>query len=156
MKKLFLALILMAGVSLAQTNGLSVGAGTIWTDSLGYQSGDEAGEAADSVWILDTKFSKSWYRIFVEGDAYSEADSFYYQHGTIRYSQSGAAVDTMWGSWGTVKDSVWNDINVMINNVVGKDFLLFSPIHQLLRFTLLNHRGNEDERNVVITIQAVR
>ena len=153
MKKLILTLVLLTGYAFGQTNGISVGAGTVWTDTLGYTTLDET---SDSVLTLDTRFSKDWYRIIVDGNANSPVDSFYYQHGTVRYSQAGAPVDTMWGSWGAVKDSAWGDINTMINNSVGKDFLLFSPVHQLLRFTLLNHRGGLAGRNCVITIQAIK
>jgi len=154
MKKLILALLIMvAGISFAQTKGLSVGAGTVWTDTLGYTN---LSETSDSVLILDTRFSKDWYRIIMDGNTNAQADSVYYQHGTVRYSEANAAVDTMWGSWGTVKDSVWGSINVMVNNTVGKDFLIFSPIHQLLRFTLFNYRAAIPGRNCVITIQAVK
>ena len=153
MKKLIILIMLMAGFALGQTNGVTVGAGTVWTDTLGYTT---LSETSDSVLILDTRFSKDWYRIFVKGNATSEADSFYVQHGSVRYDQAGTAQDTVWGSWATVKDSAWSDHNTMINNTVGKDFLLFSPIHQLLKFTLLNYRAAEADRNCVISIQAIK
>ena len=149
-------MILMSISVFAQTRGTSEGAGYIWTDSLGYQSGDEAGVAADSAFIIDVRFSKSWYRIFVAGNANSPVDSFYLQLGSVRYNEGGVAQDTTWGSWTLVKDSVWGDINTMINNVVGKDFLVFSPIAQLMKYALLNDRATLNTRNVVITIQAIK
>ena len=153
MKKLILILILFAGISFAQTNGKEIGGGTVWTDSLGYTN---LSETSDSVLTLNMNFSQAWYRIFLKGNANAQADSIYYQHGSVRYSQAKAAVDTVWGSWGTVRDSAWTASNIMINNTVGKDFLLFSPIHQLLRFTLLNYRAAIPTRNCVITIQAIK
>ncbi len=160
MRKLILALlILMAGVSLAQVSGepfyrgKTIGGGTVWSDTLSYTT---AATPSDSSIIFNVNFSHSWYRIFVEGNANAQADSFYVQYGSVRYNQGGVAVDTVWGSWATVKDSVWSDINTMINNTVGKDFLLFSPIAQLLRFTLLNYRAAIPTRSCRITIQAIK
>ena len=168
MKKLILILMLFAGISFAQTNGKEIGGGTVWTDSLGYTTYPDTAasidgafiadsiDISDSVLVIDMNFSQAWYRIFLKGNANAQADSIYYQHGSVRYSQAKAAVDTVWGSWGTVRDSAWTASNIMINNTVGKDFLLFSPIHQLLRFTLLNYRAAIPTRNCVITIQAVK
>ena len=151
MKKLILAILLLTGVSFAQTGGVSISGNSIWTDSLGY--GTVA--TSDSVWILKNDFSYEWYRIFVEGNANSPVDSFVVQAGTIRYNEkTKAAVDTIWGSFATVKDSAWGSINTMINNTVGKDFTLFNPAAQLLKFSLLNHRGGLVTRNVTITINA--
>jgi len=151
MKELILILVLLiAGFTLAQTKGKQIGGGTVWTDSLGY--GTVA--TSDSVWILNTNFAHGWYRIFVEGNANSPVDSFIVQAGTVRYDESRDAQDTIWGSYCALKDSAWGDLNVMINNSVGKDFLMFVPMAQLLRFSLLNHRGGLVTRNSVITINA--
>jgi len=154
MKKLIFLIILLAGVTFAQRERVAeVSNGVIWNDTLSYTT---ASEPSDSVWIVDTRFSQAWYRVFFEGNANAQADSVYYQHGTIRYDQAEAKVDTIWGSWGAVKDSAWGDINTMINNTVGKDFLLFSPIHQLLRFSLLNYRAAIPTRTLEITLQAIK
>ncbi len=149
-----LILMLFTSMAFAQTGGKLVGGGVVWTDSLGYGT---AGTAVDdSVIVLDVNFANSWYKIIVEGNANAQADSFAVQSGSVRYSQGGKAIDTVWGSWMAVKDSAWGDINTMINNTVGKDFLLFSPVVQLLKFTLLNYRAAIPTRNCVITIQAVK
>ncbi len=154
MKKLIIFLILFIPLCMqAQTKGKAIGDGYVWTDSLGYTNLDET---SDSVLILDTRFSQAWYRIFVKGNATAQADSFYVQHGSVRYDQGGEPQDTVWGSWSPVQDSLFNSIHTMVNNTVGKDFLLYSPIHQLLRFTLLNYRAAIPARNCVITIQAVK
>ena len=160
MRKLILALlILMAGVSLAQVSGepfyrgKTIGGGTAWSDTLSYTN---AATPSDSVIVFNVNFSHSWYRIFVEGNANSSVDSFYVQHGSVRYDIGGNAVDTVWGSWSTAKDSVWGDINTMVNNTVGKDFLLFSPVAQLLRFTLLNFRADLVTRSLRLTIIAIK
>jgi len=158
MKKLILLVLLMAGFTLGQSsgepffNGKQIGGGTVWSDTLSYNNG--AG-TSDSVLIFNVNFSHDWYRFIAEGDTNTLADSFYVEHGSVRYDIGGSAVDTIWGSWATVKDSVWGDINTMINNTVGKDFLLFSPVAQLLRFTLLNHRGSSPNRSVRLTIQGI-
>lgn len=159
MKKLILFLILMAGVSLAQVagepfyRGKTIGGGTVWSDTLSYTT---AATPSDSVIIFDVNFSHNWYRFFIEGNANSPVDSFYTEHGSIIYDIGGAAIDTFWGSWSMVKDSVWGDINTMINNTVGKDFLLFSPVAQLLRFTLLNYRATLPTRTLLLSISAVK
>lgn len=153
MKKLILALVIgVTFISFAQTTGKAVGSGYVWTDSLGYGSV----AASDSVWIINLNFSNGWYRVFFEGNTNSPVDSVYLQLGSIRYNQAKVAVDTVWGSWTTLKDSVWGDINTMVNNTVGKDFLVFSPVAQLARFTLLNDRITLVTRNSVLTLQAVR
>lgn len=154
MKKLILFLILFIPLCMqAQTNGKSTGGGYVWTDTLGYTNLDET---EDSILVINMNFSKGWIHIFVEGNATAQADSFYVQAGSVRYTQAGAATDTVWGSWAALKDSAWNDTNIMINNTVGKDFLLFRPVTQLLRFTLLNFRAGIPTRNCVLTIQALR
>ncbi len=154
MKKLVLFLILMVGVSFAQRERIAaIGNGVVYNDTLSYTT---AAEPSDSMWIIDTKFNNDWYRFFLKGNANSPVDSVYYQHGTINYDQAEVAVDTFWGSWGAVKDSSWTDINTMINNTVGKDFILFSPIHQLLRFAILNHRGSLPTRTIEVTLQATK
>jgi len=61
MKKLFLILLMLSGMTFAQTLGVSVGGGTVWTDSLGYTN---LNETSDSVLILDLKFSKGWIHLF--------------------------------------------------------------------------------------------
>ena len=160
MKKLILMLILLAGVSFAQTTdsgirGIDEGFATIYTDSIGYGTAGTAGD--DSVLIIGTQSAHSWYRVFVEGNSNSPVDSFYVQAGIIRHGgYLNPRVDTVWGSWMAVKDSAWGDINTMINNTVGKDFLLFTPMAHILKFTLLNHRATLTTRNCTITVQALR
>ncbi len=158
MKKLIITLVfLLIGITQAQTGGVAIGDASVWTDSVGYGTG-AAGTptASDSVWILKTDFSYEWYRIFVKGNANSTVDSVKIQAGTIRYYNSGNAKDTIWGSWATLKDSVWGSVNTIVNNTVGKDYTLFNPAAQLLKFSLLNYRLAKPLRNVVITINAVK
>ena len=155
MKKLLAILILsisLIGIGNAQTTGKLVSSGTVWTDSLGY--GVVA--TSDSVWILDVNFAYDWFRIFVEGNANSAVDSIIVQAGSVRYNESKAAVDTVWGSYSTLKDSTWESINTIVNNSTGKDFTLFNPGVQLLRFSLMNYRAVLVTRNVVITVNGIR
>lgn len=160
MKKLILYLAIFVGFVLilsytshAQTRGKNVGGGTVWTDSLGYTN---LNETSDSILIINMNFSKGWIHLFIEGNATAQADSFYVQAGAVRYDEAKDAQDTIWGSYVAFKDSSWSDINILINNTVGKDFLMFRPVTQLLRFTLLNYRAAIPTRNLVITIQAIK
>ena len=155
MKTLFAILILLSGLTFAQSNGQPIGDATIWTDSLGYSDSDTL-TVADSSFILKVDFNNEWYRIFIKGNANSSVDSIYVQAGAIRYNNNEVALDTVWGSYTTLKDSVWNSISVIVNNTVGKDFTVFVPTAQLLKFQLLNHRETLTTRNVVLTIQALR
>ena len=149
MKKLIMFLaILFTGLGIAQTDGIIRGGGYVWTDSLGY--GVVA--TSDSVWIIHTNMLHDWYRFFVEGNANSPVDSFHVEAGAVRYSEGGTQQDTVWGSFIALKDSAWGDVNVVVNNSVGKDYLVFAPMAQLLRFTLDNHRATLVTRNVVITL----
>ena len=150
-----LFLFILVGVSNAQLKGVVQGDATIWTDSLGY-SGSAPVNTADSVWIFKPNFNDEWYRIFVKGNANSSVDSIYVKVGTIRYNNYNRAIDTLWGSYATLKDSGWNTVNVIVNNTVGKDFTLFSPVTQLLQFGLLNYRAALTTRNVEITVQGLK
>ena len=160
MKKVMLFLMVLIfsfGVANAQRTGVIVGAGTIWTDSLGFSTdGGGTDGDNDSSWVFDTRFSHNWYKIIMEGNTNSPVDSVYMRSGSVRYNEAKVPVDTIWGSWIAIKDSAWGDINVMINNTVGKDFLVFSPVMQLWEFGLLNHRGGLVTRNVTLTVQAVK
>jgi hypothetical protein len=146
--------LLLNTIAFSQTNGKVVGNGVIWTDSLGWNVTDTTGLLSDSVFIINTDFTHEWYKIFVEGNANSTVDTIGVTTGSIRYNQYGSPVDTVWGSAKTLKDSVWNSINLIVNNATGKDFLIFDPAIQLLRFSLLNYREALLTRNVVITINA--
>jgi len=155
MKKLFatliLSILLIGGLN-AQTGGVAIGNATVWTDSLGY--GEVA--ASDSVWILNVGFANEWYRIFLEGNANTASDSVKIQAGSVRYNEAKTATDTVWGTYATLKDSAWTSVNTMINTTTGRDFTLFNPAVQLLKFSLMNHRATLTTRSVTITINATR
>ena len=145
--------LILTGLTFAQTGGKLVGDGAVWTDSLGYTNLDET---SDSVLILETKHY-NWFKIFLDGNSNAQADSLYLHSGSFVWNEQKTAVtDTVWGSQSMVKDSVWGDLNTMINNTVGKSFLLFDPVTDLLRFTLLNYRAAIPTRNCRITIKAVK
>ena len=158
MKKLILILVLLiAGFTLAQTKGKEISNAVVWTDTLGYTTlAPTTAVPIDSVWILNTNFAHGWYRLFMKGNANAQADSVVVQVGTVRYDEARDPQDTVWGSWSALKDSAWGDLNVMVNNTVGKDFLMFVPMAQLLKFTLLNYRAAIPNRNCVITINAIK
>lgn len=157
MKTLFATILLslsLIGVNYSQVQGLPIGDATIWTDSVGY-SGSDTLAVADSVWTLKVDFNNEWYRIFIAGNSNSPVDSIYIKAGTIRY-RGKTAIDTLWGSYATLKDSGWNTVNVIVNNTVGKDFTLFNPVTQLLQIGLLNYRGVLPTRNARLTVQALK
>lgn len=152
MKKLILFLMLLSGIIVAQTRGVTVGDGVIWTKTLKF--GTSA--VRDSVWILPTNFAYDWFRIFIKGNSNSPVDSIGVKAGTIRYNQAQNKVDTVWGSYSTLKDSSWGNVNLIINNTVGKDYTLFNPVVQLLRFKILNNRAVRPTRSLEITVQALK
>ena len=155
MKSFIVAFILLfSGIMFAQSNGKVVGGGVIWTDSLGWNTTDTTGLLSDSVLIINVDFTHEWYKVFVHGNANSSVDTVGITTGSIVYNDYGSAIDTVWGSAKTLKDSVWDSINLMINNSTGKDFLIFDPAIQLLKFSLLNYRAALLTRNVIITINA--
>lgn len=153
MKKLILlALLGIFSIPIfAQMNGKSVGEGVIWTDSIKYST-----SVADSSWKINLNFANEWYRIFIKGNANSPVDSVNARLGSITYNEAGRAVDTVWGSWAALKDSSWSDVNTIVNNTVGKDYLLFAPTVQLLELRLLNHRATLPTRVATLTINAVK
>jgi hypothetical protein len=153
--KAFLIALIFTGFTMAQSNGQAIGDATIWTDSLGY-SGSDTLVVADSSFILKVDFNNEWYKVFVKGNANSSVDSIYVQAGAVRYNNYGTPLDTVWGSYTTLKDSAWNSVNVIVNNTVGKDYMIYTPVAELLKFQLLNYRAALTTRNVVLTIQALR
>jgi len=156
MKKLllFIAIIFAMNIS-AQTTGKLVGNGTVWTDSLGF-SGSDTLAVADSVLILDVNFVYDSYRIFLEGNANSSVDSVAVQAGSVRYDESKAAVDTVWGSYTGVQIAAGTIAVRMVNTSAGVDFVLDNQAIQLLKFSLMNDRTALATRNLVITINATR
>ena len=157
MKKLILALLLFTGFAFAQTREYRLNNGSVWTDTLGYTNVDQT---KDSVLILDVGLRFNWFRVAFEGNGNSPVDSLYVQAGYVRYSSvpgtRQTAQDTIWGSWLPVQDSLFNSIHVMINNSVGKDFLIYTPLAHLLRFSILNTRLDLVTRDCVITINAIK
>lgn len=152
-----IVLIFSFGVTNAQRTGVNTGNGTIWSDSLGYSTnGGGTDGDNDSSWVFDTKFAHSWFKVFIKGNANSPVDSAFMRTGSLTYDEAKNIIDTVWGSWLALKDSSWSDVNVMINNTVGKDYLVFCPVVQLLEFGLLNQRGGLVTRNLSITVQAVK
>ena len=157
MKTFFAILILsisLIGIGNAQTGGKAIGDASIWTDSLGFSTTEPA--PVDSVWILDVGFSNESYRIFLEGNANSPVDSLGIQVGSVRYNESGKGIDTTWGSYTGVKIAAGTIAIRMVNTATGVDFVLEEPAIQLLKISLLNHRGGLVTRRVPITINATR
>ena len=100
------------------------------------------------------RFNHDWYKIILEGDANSPIDSLSFDIGTIRFDNTGAVVDTVWGNQVTVKDSTWSSVNTLINNTVGTHYILFDPLINLLRINLDNHHGTLATRSASYTLQA--
>ena len=149
-KLILLFLIILSGIAFSQTKGKVVGEGAIWTDSLGYGTV----VTSDSVWILNINFNYDHYRFFIKGNTSSPVDSIGLMPGSIRYDEMKNPVDTIWGSQVALEDSAGNTIYTIVNNTVGKDFTLVRSATQLLKLSLLNHRGGLITRNVTITVDA--
>lgn len=147
MKELILLVLLLTGIGFCQVNGIIMGSGTIYTDSIGY-SGSDAG---DSVWTLHPDFNYNWVRVFIEGNANSPVDSLGVRFGAANKT------DTLWGSWfSTMKDSAHNNCARIINNTVGKDYWFLTPAVQIVQFAILNHRGTLLTRELKLRLQFIR
>ena len=157
--KNILSFILLSGMFLftfAQENARSINVetgGYVFTDSLGYTDFDET---SDSILTINMNFAKGWIAIFLTGNANSPVDSLHVRAGSYIYDTSGDSAGVTFGSWVALKDSAWTDTNIMINNTIGKDYLMFRPVTQLLQFILMNDRATLATRNALITIQAVK
>ena len=159
MKKILLtlcALVCWSGIGLSQSNARTINVetgGYVFTDSLGYTT---LSETSDSVLIINMNFAKGAMHLFVKGNANSPVDSFAIRAGSIIYDTDGDSSDVTWGSWVTLQDSAIGTHNTVINNTVGKDYVIKRDVTQLLMFTLLNVRANLATRNCSITIQAMK
>lgn len=150
--KLIIALLILFTIGLnAQSKGTIITSRlSVYADSLQYQTDAVAGK--DSVWILSIPNSKT-VRLFIKGNANSPVDSLAAQLGSIRYTETGVPVDTIWGSYVAFKDSAWNTVNTLINNTVGKDFSLYvMPAIQLMKISIRNHRGTLPTRKNDIVV----
>jgi len=150
MKKLILFLILLTGAVFAQSNGKIVGGGFVWSDSLYYENDADGG---DSTNIYNMNFNHDNYQIIFEGASDSTADSSIATLGTVRYSDYGVPIDTIWGNQIGVKDSSGTVVNTMINNTIGTHYIFSLPV-QLLKIELINTVTPDDDRKVDYIIQA--
>ena len=65
-------------------------------------------------------------------------------------------IDTIWGSYTGVKIAAGTIATTIVNSTADADYVLDSPVVQLLRFSLLNYRAALTTRNVTITVNATR
>jgi hypothetical protein len=154
MKTIILVLFLTC-LSFAQMNGKWVFENEYrtYTDSLQFQT--DAVASKDSVWILNLNFNPDAVKFYIKGNANSTVDTVIAQLGYDVYNESGAVVQTNYGSITALKDSGWNTVNYMINNTVGKDFSLFNfSTFNKIKLTLKNYRAAVPTRKIQVTVQA--
>ena len=142
MKKIIVFLILLTGISLAQSNGMIVGKGAIWSDSLYY------GTPGDSSRIFDVNLVYEWITIATEGNANSPVDSLTITPGFVQYTESGAIADTVWGSSALFRDNTWGAVNRVVNTSAGASFLMINPTPQLIKVTIANDRATLTTRKL--------
>ena len=154
MKKLFLLLMLILSVNcFSQSGGALLNEDTkTWYDSLYY------GSPGDSVWILKTTdFYASTFRIYLDGNSNNPVDSIGIELGAYKRNNAGTVTGAVWGSQIAVKDSAWNTLQTLVNKSTSKDYQLYAmPPVELMRISLLNHRGTVKTRKVKIIVQAAK
>lgn len=155
MKKIIMMLVLLLSLStvFAQSNGVFLNADTqTWSDSIYY------GTPGDSVWIIKTNdFSKGSFRILLEGNANDPVDSLGIELGAYIRNSSGTVISAVYGSQISVKDSAWNTLQTLVNSSTGKDYSLYVlPPVELIKITLLNHRGTLATRKVSVIVQGAK
>lgn len=128
-------ILMFVGINYAQSNGIVIGNGAVWSDSLYY------GTPGDSSRIFDVRFSYEWITVATAGNANSPVDSLTITPGFLQYSEYGTVVDTIWGSVALFRDNGWNAVNRVVNTSAGASFLMINPTPQLLKFEIVNHRA---------------
>lgn len=157
MKKILVLFLVMivSYLSFAQREIQMTSKDYVWTDSLQYQNDAVAGK--DSVWIIPVNFRAGSFRIYLDGNANSPVDSISIELGAIVYEDDGDKVDTTWGSAIAVKDSAWNTLQTLVNKSTSKDYSsYFMPPVELMRLSLLNHRGTAVTRKVRVTVHGTK
>ena len=155
MKILTLILLLaIASIGFAQSGGIIITSkASVFADSLQYEVSDTLNQK-DSVYIINTNLKFEYARIIIKGSANSPVDSLGIQLGGIRYNNDGTAIDTLWGSFVSLKDSAWNTVQTIVNNTVGKDYSLYTmPVFQLMKVSILNHRATLVTRKLDILVE---
>lgn len=155
MKKVFLVILfLVLGLqSFGQTGGVLLNQTTkSWSDSLRY------GTPGDSVWILNcSDFSSGSFRILLKGNTNNPVDSIGIELGAYIRNASGTVIEAVYGSQIAVKDSAWNTLQTLVNKSTSKDYTLYVlPPVELMRISLLNHRGTLATRKVKVIVQSAK
>jgi len=138
MKKLILILMLFAGISFAQTTGIMVGDGMMWSDSLKTYS---ATATSDSVYEIDMNYAYSFPTITVVDTGTSITDSVKIYKGRYTYvSSRGTPVDTVWNTEASpVKDNIWgNDTTLVVGAGKTRTYTILDPSIRLLRVLRVN------------------
>lgn len=122
MKKLILSIVLLSGLSLAQTNGALIGGGitfadslNTWKDTTGYAAGTGWLYVQDTTDIIDLNLDYGFVSVVIQdtGTAASvggKVDTLKLYKGSIRYTNgySHTKVDTIWSSEALpVRDDYW-------------------------------------------------
>ena len=137
MKKLIILLVLIAGFTLAQTTGMMVGDGMIWSDSLTTYS---AASASDSVYEIDMNYAYSYPTITVVDTGTSITDSIKVYKGRYTYASSrGTVIDTIWNIDALpVKNNIWGADTTLVGAGTVRTYTILDPSIRLLRVLRVN------------------
>ena len=146
---------LFAGISLAQTTGIMVGDGMIWSDSL---TTIGATAVSDSVYEIDMNYAYSFPTITVVDTGTSITDSIKVYKGRYTYvSSRGTVLDTIWNSDALpVKDNIWgNDTTLVAGAGKTKTYTILDPSIRLLKVLRVNAQV-VPRTKVEIIIEAIK
>ena len=158
MKKLILMLLFSIPI-MAQvyTSPKSVGDGIIIADSLKYVN---TATGSDSVHIIDLGLLYDWVYLLLEGNSNTTIDSITVEVGYIGHTSNRAKtrLDTIWTNNSALRDSAWGLVSLAtgVSAASNPGYLLMNPVPQLIRLSILNHRGTLVTRTVHYHLAALR
>lgn len=154
MRKFILAFVLLVTVNILPQTPIDIGRyGTVFNDSVYY-----AVAGGDSVYQIDLNFEYEWMKIIIIGNANDPVDSLSIQEGTPLYSNLTGYPNGSyaWGSLAALKDSALQDHTVMVNNTVGKSYILWGPALGSYKLYIRNHWATLNTRKVSFAILVKR
>lgn len=154
--KTIIMIVLMSIAAYAQSGGVNVGWGAIWSDSLYHGYIDTTGTDSwsvdgDSSKILDLRFRYYWVSIIATDTGTTATDTVTINLGSEMFNESGAVVDTIWTTLVPLRDYSWTLVNSMIGNNTTKEYLIMTPTIQFIKLTMTNaHFSNGRRWNFIV------